>query len=311
MRRHWAGARPDLVHAHVLLRPGMLAWWLWLIWRVPYLITEHWTLYLPARAAGMSWWRRGLTRLVMRRASALHTVSQALGRALAALGATARRTVVIANVVDTNLFTPQTFCEATPTLSPTLLHVAAFHDRVKNISGVLRVVANLRPAWPGLRLRIAGYGPDESRLRQYATDLGLVTDGTAVFLGKLAHSAVAAEMRQATTLVSFSRAETFGIVLLEARACGRPVVATRTGGVPELFEPAGTFGLLVDPDDEAGLAAALTAVLSGTAVFDPARLRADVVARCSPAIVGQHFYLLYQEISKAKVESCGEATSLD
>ena len=311
VRRHWAGARPDLVHAHVLLRPGVLAWWLRLVWRVPYLITEHWTLYLPARAARMSWWRRGLTRLVVRRASALHTVSQALGSALAALGATARRTVVIANVVDTDLFTPPTFREASPSLGPTLLHVAAFHDRIKNISGVLRVVASLRPAWPGLQLRIAGYGPDENGFRQYAADLGLVADGTVVFLGKLAHSAVAAEMQQATALVSFSRAETFGIVLLEARACGRPVVATRTGGVPELFEPAGTFGLLVDPDDEAGFGAALTAVLSGTTTFDPARLRADVVARCSPAIVGQYFYLLYQEISNGQREARGEMTRPD
>ncbi len=292
VQQHWAGARPSVVHAHVLLRTGVLAWVLGKRWRVPYLITEHWTRYLPPRVASMAGWQRGLTRALVRRAGALHTVSGALAGALAALGARARHTAVIANVVEQELFYPA----PTPPVGQRLLHVAAFHDAIKNLSGVLRVVAGLRAGWPGLRLRIAGYGPDESRLRAYAAELGLLADGTVEFLGKLPHPAVAAEMRQATALVSFSRAETFGVVLLEARACGRPVVATRVGGVPELFEPDGAFGLLVEPDDEAALAAALTAVLRQPAQFDPARLHTDAVARCSPAGVGQAFGRLYAQV---------------
>ncbi len=294
VRRHWAGQRPQVVHAHVLLRTGLLAWALGAAWRVPYLLTEHWTLYLPPRAAGIPAWRRLLTGAVVRRAGALHTVSRALAEALAKLGARAPSTAIIANVVDINIFYPS--FSADPGPARRLLHVAAFHDDIKNLSGVLRVVAGLRAAWPGLRLRVAGYGPDEARLRAYAAELGLLADGTVVWLGKLPHPAVAAELRQATALVSFSRAETFGVVLLEARACGRPVVATRVGGVPELFEPAGAFGLLVPADDEAALAAALAAVLSGTPAFDPARLRADAAARCGPQAVGAAFAQLYGQL---------------
>ena len=329
LRRHWGGQQPDLVHVHVLLRTGLAAWAL-RAWRgIPFIVTEHWTLYLPERAGGISALRRGLTRAVVRRAAAIHTVSGGLGRAMAALGFVNPRSVVIANVVDTALFKPEnaaaevaqhpaeTVAPATATASPvpaaaseaaataagtraggapTLLHVSAFHDGVKNISGVLRVVARLRASWPGLRLRIAGYGPDEQALHAYAAQLGLLADGTVAFLGKLPHAAVAAEMTRATALVSFSRAETFGCVLLEARACGCPVVATRTGGVPELFEPAEAFGLLVTPDDEAALEAALTRVLTKAVVFDPARLRADAAARCAPAAVGAAFGALYREV---------------
>lgn len=293
VRQHWAGARPDVTHAHVLLRTGLLANWLRWRWGVPFVVTEHWTIYLPTRRARLPGWRRVLTRWVVRRAAALHTVSEALAEALAALGARARRTEIIANVVDTALFRPAT---TEPVAPATLLHVAAFNEEVKNLAGVLRVVAGLRPAWPGLRLRVAGYGPAESQLRAYAAELGLLADGTVTFLGKLPHPAVAAEMRRATALVSFSRAETFGVVLLEARASGRPVVATRVGGVPELFAPAGAFGLLVEPDDEAALAAALTAVLAHPAAFDPARLRADAAARGGPAGVGRAFGALYARI---------------
>jgi len=294
LRRHW-GQRPDLVHVHVLLRTGLFAWALQALRGIPFIITEHWTLYLPLRSAGISWLRRVLTRAVVRRANALHTVSGGLRDAMAGLGFVNPHSVVIANVVDTALFQPRPVATEVRA-TPSLLHVSAFHDKVKNLSGVLRVVARLRPLWPGLQLRIAGYGPDEQALHRYAAELGLSQDGTAVFLGKLAHHEVAAEMAQATALVSFSRAETFGCVLLEARACGCPVVATRTGGVPELFQPEGSFGLLVMPDDEAALEAALTAVLAGTAAFNGAQLRADVAARCAPEAVGQAFGALYRQV---------------
>ncbi|GAB3313530.1 glycosyltransferase family 4 protein [Hymenobacter humi] len=306
LRRHW-GQRPDMVHVHVLLRTGLFAWALQAIRNIPFIITEHWTLYLPQRAGHISWLRRVLTRAVVRRAAALHTVSAGLRDAMAALGFVNSRSVVIANVVDTNLFRPrqlageevEPYAAQSVTASParpTLLHVSAFHDQVKNLSGVLRVVARLRARWPGLRLRIAGYGPDEAHLRDYAALLDLLADGTVEFLGKLPHTAVAAEMARATALVSFSRAETFGCVLLEARACGCPVVATRTGGVPELFEPENAFGLLVTPDDEAALERALTAVLAGTVKFDASRLRAGAAARCAPAAIGQAFGELYQRV---------------
>ena len=308
LRRHWGGQHPDVVHVHVLLRTGLFAWALRAVRGIPFIVTEHWTLYLPGRAGGISWLRRGLTRAVVRRAAALHTVSDGLRRAMAGLGFVNARSVVIANVVDTDLFRPrsmasehhaetvaaQAVSEGKAAAAPTLLHVSAFHDGVKNISGVLRVAARLRAAWPGLRLRVAGYGPDEAALRVCAAGLGLLADGTVAFLGKLPHAAVAAEMARATALVSFSRAETFGCVLLEARACGCPVVATRTGGVPELFQPENTFGLLVEPDDEAALESALQRVLAGAIPFDAAQLRADATARCAPAAVGTAFGGLYR-----------------
>jgi glycosyltransferase involved in cell wall biosynthesis len=297
LRQHWGGQRPDVVHVHVLLRTGLFAWALQAVRGIPFIVTEHWTLYLPERAGGISWLRRVLTRAVVRRAAALHTVSDGLRQAMAALGFVNPRSVVIANVVDTNIFRPLAATASDGDDAPsTLLHVSAFHDKVKNISGVLRVVARLRVQWPGLRLRIAGYGPDEKQLCAYAAELDLLADGTVTFLGKLPHAAVAAEMAQATALVSFSRAETFGCVLLEARACGCPVVATRTGGVPELFVPENAFGLLVNPGDEKGLENALASVLWAGRTFDAASLRADATARCAPAAVGQAFGELYRKV---------------
>lgn len=101
------GANPDVVHVHVLLRTGLAAWWWWWRYDVPYMITEHWTLYLPFRAHTIGWLRRQLTRVVVRRAATLHTVSKALQRAMWNLGFKNDTSVVIANVVDTKLFCPR------------------------------------------------------------------------------------------------------------------------------------------------------------------------------------------------------------
>jgi len=68
------------------------------------------------------------------------------------------------------------------------------------------------------------------------------------------------------------------------------------GGVPELFEPAQAFGLLVAAEDEAALAAAITRVLADPTAFAPARLHADAAARCGAAAVGAAFGQLYRQV---------------
>lgn len=295
VRRHWGGRRPDLVHVHVLLRTGLLAWWLRAVRGIPYLVTEHWTLYLPANAGRIGRLRRGLTAAVVRRAAALHTVSANLRQALAALGATNAHAAVIPNVVDTKLFRlPDA---ATARHPRRLLHVAAFNERAKNLSGILRVVARLRAAGEAVQLRVAGYGPAEAALRALAAELGLLQDETVQFLGKLNSADVAAEMRAAAALVLFSNYENLPCVLVEAQASGLPAVATRVGGVPELLPPDGSRGLLVDAGDENGLQAALRAVLDAApGRFDPALLRREAVARFGYAAVGGAFRRLYVQL---------------
>ncbi|MDO7873335.1 glycosyltransferase [Hymenobacter sp. ASUV-10] len=289
LRQGWG--RPDLVHVHVLLRTGLFACWLKLREKIPFIITEHWTLYLPPRSAGIGRVRRWLTAAVVRRAAALHTVSINLREAMAELGATNKHSVVIPNVVDTELFHPP----AQPVTAPILLNVAAFNEAAKNLRGLLRVVAELRATVPGLRLRIAGYGPDEALVRAYAADLGLLADGTVTFLGKLDHAAVAAEMRRAAAFVLFSNFENLPCVLIEAQASGLPVVATDVGGVHELMPRQSSFGQLVRAGDEAALAAALTARLTPPIVSALA-LRESTVQHFGYVGVGRQFGELYRRV---------------
>lgn len=94
------------------------------------------------------------------------------------------------------------------------------------------------------------------------------------FAGRLSHGALVRAYQAATvtTLPSTRPAEAFGLVLAEANACGRPVVGTRMGGIPD-FVRHGENGLLVEPGDAAGLAEALLTVLRDPALA--ARLGAE------------------------------------
>jgi glycosyltransferase involved in cell wall biosynthesis len=295
VRRHWQGRGPDLVHAHIMLRPAALA--LWLKWTrgIPYLITENWTIFSPQNVHKLGRLRQRVAALLVRQAATFTPVSDDLRRSLARLGGVAPRTVIIPNVVDTELFHLPT-APAGPRRG--LLNVAAFNEQAKNLSGLLRTLARLRQSHPGLpdlHLRIAGYGRAEAEMQQLAADLGLLADGTVEFLGKLPSAGVAAEMQRAKAFVLFSNYENLPCVLIEAQASGLPAVATSVNGVPELVPP--DCGLLVPPRDEAALAQALLAVLEAPPTrFAPEALRRRAEQQYSYPAVGAAFRRVYRLI---------------
>ncbi|SDF31138.1 glycosyltransferase [Limimaricola pyoseonensis] len=132
---------------------------------------------------------------------------------------------------------------------------------VKGVPVLLQALAAARRDRPGLRLDLVGDGPERAAIERLAAALGL---GEAVrFHGYLGQAEVARMLAETGTLVLPSFAEGVPVVLMEAMAAGRPVIATRVGGVAELVRHDET-GLLVAPGDPAALAEAIGA-LSGDA----------------------------------------------
>jgi len=128
-----------------------------------------------------------------------------------------------------------------------------FVGRLTAIKGVRVLLDALAQArLPAAELTLVGDGDERAALEAEARRLGL----TARFLGYRAQAEVAAELARADALVLPSFAEGVPVVLMEAMAAGRPVIATRVGGVAELVED-GASGFLVAPGDAAGLAGAL------------------------------------------------------
>jgi glycosyltransferase involved in cell wall biosynthesis len=140
----------------------------------------------------------------------------------------------------------------------TILCVARQYPR-KHVADLLRALPAVRRAIPGARAVIAGDGPEHANLRTLAAELGL--SDAVTFTGALPDDDLARLYCQADIFCLPSVQEGFGIVFLEAMACGLPVVATLAAAIPEVV-PDRRAGLLVRPGDVAALAHALIELLA-------------------------------------------------
>ena len=138
-----------------------------------------------------------------------------------------------------------------PTGDPATFLFVGRLDPVKGLRVLLDAFATARARMPGIRLRIIGDGADRAFVEAEAARVG----GIEV-MGYRSQSEVAATLAASDALVLPSFAEGVPVALMEAMAAGRPVIATRVGGVAELVDH-GTSGLLVAPGDAEGLADAL------------------------------------------------------
>ncbi len=130
-------------------------------------------------------------------------------------------------------------------------------DPVKGFDVLLRAAALAERQGTRFRLEIGGDGPGRKALTVLAEQLG-IAGGGGTFPGWI--DDIAAFLSDADVFVLSSRDEAFGLVILEAMACGVPIVATRVSGPAEILDS--ETALLVDPDDPAAMAAAVTAVFA-------------------------------------------------
>jgi glycosyltransferase involved in cell wall biosynthesis len=139
----------------------------------------------------------------------------------------------------------------------------------KALDVLVESVAVLTPRFPGLKVLIAGHGPEEERLQGLIKQKGL--EQTMLLLGR--RSDVPRILAALDVAVSTSDWEGMPISVLEYMAAGRPVVATRVGGTPDLIDD-GVEGFLVEPRDVKGLAEALARLLRDQPLREQMGLRA-------------------------------------
>jgi N-acetyl-alpha-D-glucosaminyl L-malate synthase BshA len=189
-----------------------------------------------------------ITRLSIERSDGVTAVSQYLRAATYdKLNVSSdTRIEVIPNFVDTEVFKPgaasSCVCRLVQPGEKVLCHVSNFRPvkRILDVMAVFRTVARKLPA----RLLLVGDGPDRSAAERYAHENGIADQVNA--LGK--QDSINEILACADLLLLLSNTESFGLSALEALACGVPVIATRTGGLPELVEH-GKVGYLAEIGD--------------------------------------------------------------
>lgn len=165
--------------------------------------------------------------------------------------------VVVPELIDLTSWEAVVAHADAPAEPPAILSVAHMYPR-KNLGLLLRACDRLRRIGLPFQAWLIGDGPCRRDWERLRDDLGL--RAMVRFLGTVPRRELEARYRQAALFCLPSRQEGFGIVFLEAMACGKPVVAARAAAVPETVAE-GDVGLLVEPDDLEGLTAALVALL--------------------------------------------------
>lgn len=273
--------RFDLIDAHFVYPEGLAAALHGLVFRVPVVVTLRGMLPLlmPFRL------RRPQLRFALDRAARVIAVASSLQEDAVRLGIPRERVRVIENGIDPDVFRPLDRAEARrslglPEAGPLLVSVGTLAPR-KGFHLVMEAMDRLRERWPDLRFAVVGgagaEGAMEKELRGLAARLGLAD--RVVFAGPRPRTDLAAWYSAADAFVLASAHEGCPNVVLEALACGTPVIATPVGNVPELVAP--EAGRVVERA-VGPLAEAIDAVLSSP--WDRERIRSGVAARTWQAV---------------------------
>ena len=261
------GLRFDVIDAHYVYPDGVAATWLGRHFRRPVVITARGSdvTQLPDDAIP-----RRLIRRAIADADRLISVSAGLKEALIGLGAPAAKVTVLRNGVDLAMFRPREREASRAALAlsgPTLLSVGHLIPR-KGHDRVIEALALL----PGVSLLILGEGPERARLEALIAARGL--GGRARLLGAVPHETLARYYSAADALVLASSREGWANVLLEAMACGTPVVASKIPGNPEVVT-APEAGLIVEENSPQGIAAAIRRLFAALPGRDATRAYAE------------------------------------
>lgn len=182
---------------------------------------------------------------------------------------------------------------------PVLLTVSRLEksERYKGHQEVVECLPELRKEFPGLRYVIAGRGGYAAELKRRVAEHGLKE--AVIFAGFVPNTELADYYRLCDVFVMPSRGEGFGIVFLEALACGKPVVAGNADGSADAVDQ-GRLGVLVDPQNRAELTEALRGLLArahpNRLLFEPAKLREEVVRQFGPEAFGTRLKTMLDEI---------------
>lgn len=255
-RRVFATIRPDLVHAHYVSGYGTLAA---LADRHP-LIMSVWgsdVYEFPATSPLHAW----LVRRNLGKADLVLSTSEAMARHTRRY--TDRKIEVTPFGIDLERFRPESV-ELAFAPGDVVVGTVKSLAHVYGVDVLVRAFARVRAARPTLPLKLllVGDGPQAPALRRLVAELG-IADVTH-FAGRAEHDRVVEWHNRISIFVCVSRRESFGVAVVEASACERPVVVSSAGGLPEVVED-GVTGLVVPPEDVARTAAAIEAL-----ALDPA-----------------------------------------
>lgn len=283
---------PQLVHVNILTRVGVIALFLKIRYRIPYVITEHWSRYLPERNEYNGYLRKIITRLIVRKSEALSTVSQKLKTSMINCGIIHQNFLIINNMVDCDMFRPEVIAMVNE--KKIFSHISCFDDYTKNISGIIRSIRKLAERREDFVCLLVGDGIDRVKIEQSANDL--VLKNIVQFTGILEGDQLVKVYNKSLFTILFSNFENMPVVISESFACGKPVIATNTGGIAEIVNEKN--GILVECGNEQKFEEALDFMLDNVNTFNANTIREFAIKQFSREAISDQLSLLYKQTTK-------------
>jgi L-malate glycosyltransferase len=293
MKKH---GYPDLIHAHSSIWAGLAASAIKKTHGIPYLVTEHRGRFTAGNREAENMllpWHIPLLKAAFGGADRVVTVSNALREKVLEISPECMdRMITIPNMVDTAFFVPGPGLPSSPFVFFCLAHL----EYLKGIDILLHATHLLKKNNAGhVRVIIGGDGPQRKELESLCRILSL--QDTVTFTGRLDREAVKSHLQSAHAFVLPSRFEAFGVVYIEAMACGLPVIATRAGGTVDIVRDEN--GILVDPGSPVDLAGAMELLVQNAGKYEQGNIRKYAIRHFSQEVIAGKYLKLYHEIINA------------
>lgn len=256
----------DVLHTHWIVPQGLIGAVCGRLLHLPHVLSVHGTdVNLAAKSRVLGW----VTKFVTQNCDKILTNSTYTRKILLSIDPSLEDKIeVIPMGVDVEKFrSAQSENHRQRPGVTTVLYIGRLIDW-KGLEYLIEAFAIVSRQVPGVKLVIGGEGPEEVRLRQQVKRLGL--DESVLFAGLIESQDLSTYYREAAVFVLPSvqiegQTEGLGVVLLEAMACGTPVVGSNVGGIPDIIQD-GWNGYLVQERSPAQLAERIVALLESQAV---------------------------------------------
>ena len=282
--------KPEFVHLHMAMKAGLTVLWLKRKYGIPYILSEHWGGYLDEAKPNIKdynfiyryYWKQIISKAVVCTFVSNVFQEQMLKKY------SIKSSHVIPNVVDTDIFFA---AEKMQNEKTRFIHISTMIYQ-KNTEAILKAVSLIKDEFP---VELYLFGPINSSLESMITELRLKN---VVFIkGEVPQQTLSAAIQQSDVLILYSRFETFGCVLIEANACGVPVIVSNLPVFHEIIEE-GVNGYFVEGDNPAALSEKLKEFIAEKNTFDKISIAVTAAQKYNFKKIGKQFFDLYQTLIK-------------
>jgi len=272
---------PDIMHVHVGLYGGLVAKKIKELYNIPYVITEHSSNVLNEN---LNEYNSRLLREAYDNADYLISVGEKLKRKM--MKYTKNKIKVIANIVNTDKFIVNNIKKDKNKFR--FVSVSFLNDN-KNVDLTIKAFAKAFKDREGFELYIAGDGKARAKLENLAKELNL--EKQVKFVGSVSREALPNFLNEADCFVLPSRYETFGVVYIEALACGLPIITTRCCGPEDFFKE--NLGYMIEPGDEEALFKAMNDMVLNIESFDREAISKYIKNKFSKDVITKEIKNIY------------------